>query len=231
MDDAYFSLRNVAATDYNNFAIPAYVMRLLPDKRARILDFGCGFGQLIEALHRHGFAHVAGADISAIAIRHLLQKGLDGHDLAYESDFFDTYAAQFDFIIMSHVLEHIPKTEMTAMLVKIRSLLRDGGQLLIMVPNAQSNTHGYWAYEDFTHTTLFTSGSLLYVLHAAGFTDVMFVDKDCTAGLSPLKAVLKKCLLSIYKTNKHFWNKVTSSAFHAPSPLIFSYEIKAVAKN
>lgn len=43
-----------------------------------------------------------------------------------------------------------------------------------MMPNAQSNTDCYWAYEDFTHYTLFIAGSLLYVLREAGFTNIEF---------------------------------------------------------
>ena len=38
----------------------------------------------------------------------------------------------------------------------------------------QLNTDCYWAYEDFTHYTLFIAGSLLYVLREAGFTNIEF---------------------------------------------------------
>ncbi|MGC9101323.1 MAG: hypothetical protein ACP5HC_08750 [Caldisericum sp.] len=42
-----------------------------------------------------------------------------------------------------------------------------------MVRNVQSNTGAYWAYEDFSHFTLFTSGSIYYVLKMAGFDEIM----------------------------------------------------------
>jgi hypothetical protein len=109
-------------------------------------------------------------------------------------------------------------------------VLKIGGQLIVMVPNAQSNTGCYWAYEDFTHSTLFTAGSLYYVLCAAGFSQVEFIDIDCTAGMKPFKKLMKKCLLGLYIFHFGFWNKVTASAFHSPSPQIFSYEIKAIAR-
>lgn len=230
MTDEYFSLRSVSAETYQDSPLPPYLMSVLIDKSARVLDFGCGFGQLITALQKNGFTQVSGVDINAAAIHHLQQLGVDVHNLSQEVDFFETHASHFDFIVMSHVLEHLPKQDMVGTLANIRKLLRKDGQLLVMVPNAQSNTNCYWAYEDFTHTTMFTSGSLLYVLRAAGFLDVTFVDIDCTAGVPRIKATIKKLLLRAYKAQRLFWNKVTSSAYHGPSPMIFSYEIKALAK-
>ncbi|MBK7370676.1 MAG: hypothetical protein IPJ09_04415 [Saprospiraceae bacterium] len=66
---------------------------------------------------------------------------------------------------MSHVLEHIEKINIIDTLITIKSyLLAESGSFVVMVPNAQSVTGAYWMYEDFTHTTLFTSGSIYYVL-------------------------------------------------------------------
>lgn len=104
------------------------------------------------------------------------------------------------------------------------------GGLCLQVPNAQSNTDCYWAYEDFTHNTLFTAGSLLYVLREAGFSDIKFIDVDGLAGRHGLKLLLVKTLLAIYRRNKMFWNKVTGSAYHAPSPVIYTWELKSMAR-
>lgn len=101
---------------------------------------------------------------------------------------------------------------------------------MIAVPNAQSNTGCYWAYEDWTHTTLFTSGSIYYVLRSAGFEKIEFLDIDCTLDCSILKSFVRKFFLMIYKLNKKFWNKITCSSYHLPSPEIFSFEIKVKAE-
>jgi SAM-dependent methyltransferase len=228
--DSYFSLRNVDAATYRDFKLPAYLRDVLTDRHARILDFGCGFGQLLSALRQEQFSQIEGADIDSAAIARLREQGFVVHDLAHTEDFYARHEGAYDHVIMSHVLEHFPKAEIISRLKQIRRLLATQGKIIVMVPNAQSNTGCYWAYEDFTHHMLFTTGSLYYVLRAAGFTKIEFLDVDCTAGLSPLKQIARKTLLALYRGNLSFWNKVTGSAFHAPSPQVFSYEIKVVAQ-
>lgn len=230
MDD-YFALRNVDSQTYEGFMLPGYLKDVLIDPSAHILDFGCGFGQMISALKQNGFSNLEGADINSAAISHLREHQIKVHDLTVEVDFYDRHSGKYDFIIMSHVLEHFPKSEIIDQLRLLRKLLKADGALIVMVPNAQSNTGCYWAYEDFTHHLLFTSGSLYYVLKAAGFSSVEFLDVDCTAGTaSSLKLAARRFLLRLYRANFAFWNKVTGSSFHAPSPQIFSYEIKALSR-
>lgn len=226
----YFKFRRVGSADYAAFKLPPYLIKVISEvPNPRILDFGCGFGQMLNALKVAGVTDAEGIDIEPEAIRHCREQGFRCTDGLTSPDFYEQNSSSFDFIIMSHVLEHIPKEHMIDQLEKLRRLLKPGGSLLVMVPNAQSNTGAYWAYEDFTHYALFTSGSLYYVLRAAGFQTVNFLDVDCTTGLPLWKRLILRQLLRIYTVNYCFWNRVTDSKTHAPSPLIFSYEIKARA--
>ena len=88
----------------------------------------------------------------------------------------------------------------------------------------------YWAYEDFTHTTIFTAGSLYFVLRSAGFEQVKFIDPTGCAGSSTLGRILRRALVCWYRTKIAFWNRVTGSSFHLPSPQIFTFELKALAR-
>lgn len=228
-NEDYFSLRNVDSKMYDNFEMPEFLKKVLLDKNAKILDFGCGFGQVIFSLQRNGYKNIAGADINEVAIKHLKENGISVYNLESDTSFYNEHDGYFDFVIMSHVLEHIQKNEVIKQLKLIRGLIKPGGGLIVMVPNAQSNTGCYWAYEDFTHHLLFTSGSLYYVLKAAGYSSVIFLDVDCLASSSGLKKFLRKFFLWIYKLNYKFWNRITASSFHRPSQQIFSYEIKVLA--
>lgn len=226
----YFQLRNIDLHTYDGYKLPVYLAEILSNPNQRILDFGCGFGQLITALTISGFNNIEGADINQVAIESLRARQITVHNLSIETNFYNEYAEKFDFVIMSHVLEHIPKDQVISLLISIRKLLKPNGGLITMVPNAQSNTGCYWAYEDFTHHLLFTGGSLSYVLQAAGFSEIQFLDVDCLIGSTGVKKLLRQLLLWIYKFNYNFWNKVTASSFHRPSPQIFSYELKALAR-
>lgn len=58
----------------------------------------------------------------------------------------------------------------------MENLLNSKGKLYIAVTYVQANTGAYWFYEDFIHNFLFTSGSLIYVLKASGFDNILFLN-------------------------------------------------------
>ncbi len=225
----YFEYRNIDNSDYETTMLPLWITAELENKDMRILDYGCGLGQILQALMAEGYKNFYGVDIEKSAIECCKEKNLHVEELNLEK-LENPYGFKFDVIILSHIIEHILKDEIINTLSFIKNeFLADKGKLLIAVPNAQSNTNAYWAYEDWTHTTLFTSGSLYYVLKAAGFNTIEFLDIDCTLGSRGVKKVIRKILLKIYILNMNFWNKVTCSAYHKPSQQIFSYEIKCKA--
>ncbi len=123
------------------------------------------------------------------------------------------------------------KEEIIKTLIAIRKYtLTEKGKFCVIVPNAQSNTGCYWMYEDFTHKTLFTSGSLLYVLCAAGFKKIKFIDKRGTEGFGFIVRLIRNLFYPIYYANKLFWNKITSSRYHMSSPVIFIGGLKALVE-
>jgi SAM-dependent methyltransferase len=227
--DAYFKLRQIDSSFYEKFQLPQWIKEELSDTTSSILDYGCGFGQFIKALKDEGYLSVSGLDIDLNSVNHCQEKGLDVKRMDI-SDLTNPFKNKFDVVILSHVIEHIPRLQIIDTLRFIKEqILEPEGKLLLAVPNAQSNTDCYWAYEDFTHFTLFTSGSLYYVLKASGFENIEFLDIDCTLGNGSVKKNIRKFFLWIYRFKKAFWNKVTCSSYHKPSPQIFSYEIKVRA--
>lgn len=226
----YFNYRGITPEYYKKYAIPKYLRNLFIRTDISVLDIGCGFGQFINALAQTGIKNIKGIDVSNTSVNYCVDKGLHVEHVKSIEEYSVNHKKEYDFIVMSHVLEHIEKKSIIKTLLFIKTMLKDNGALIVMVPNAQSTTGCYWAYEDFTHTTLFTVGSLLYVLRAAGFQEIQLLDPECLDGLSFGKKVFRKFFLEIYKLNTLFWNKVTGSSYHAPSPTVFSYEIKVVAK-
>jgi 2-polyprenyl-3-methyl-5-hydroxy-6-metoxy-1,4-benzoquinol methylase len=222
----YFELRN---DTYGDFVLQNHVFEILPlDKNARILDVGCGLCKHLSKLKELGYSNLKGVDVEKSALEACKSFEIEFELITDIVEYSTNHQSEYDFIIMAHVLEHIEKNMTIAVLRAIRSMLKDNGFFYIVVPNGSSNTNCYWAYEDFTHHTLFTSGSLIYVIKAAGFSNFEFLDTDCTAGLTIYKKFLKRSFLKLYTFNYRFWNRVTGSHFHIHSPLIFSFELKAI---
>ena len=201
---------------------------------ARILDIGCGPCTLLLGLRDRGFSNLYGIDLDDAAVQWGNSKGLNIEKI----DLTEYYPTEkFDFISMNHVLEHIEKDKVIQTIKHIATnLLKPEGYLYISVPNGQSSIGCYWAYEDFTHYTLYTTGSLKYVLSQAGLRHVNFVDINSYGAenwwvAKSVRILIKTVFLAIYKVRVKFWNWVTGSAYHASSPIAYGWEIKALVKN
>lgn len=230
---AYFSNRNVDDRSYSQYTLPRYLAPYFTesDKSLDILDIGCGLGQTLGYLKNKGFSNLFGIDINDESIDICRKNGLSVEKINDTREFALKAGRKFDRIIMSHVLEHIRKEDMIDTLIHIKKyLLKEGGVFLLMVPNAQSYTGSYWRYEDFTHNILFTSGSCIYVLRSAGFTDIQFIDPDGTKHMNPLKRVVIKLLISYHRFRENFWNKILQTSFHKGSPRIYTFELKVAAR-
>ena len=222
MKNQYFKIR-VGDDFINESYLPNYIQKQLPKNlKSKILDYGCGLGGMLCRLGEMGYENIYGYDIDSYAIKVCTGKRIKIIDI-------DEMSNDYDLIIMSHVLEHIDKNQMISLLENLRSRLSVSGKIIIAVPNAQSNTGSYWRYEDFTHKYIFTSGSLKYVLQQAGYKNIEFLDIDGLDESVLVKRVIKYLFLSIYKLNKKFWNKITSSYYHQSSLNIYTYEIKVIA--
>lgn len=230
----YFEARNNEQVEQLGYTAPKYLTDILNlNKSQKILDFGCGKGKLLIHLYGQGLKNLYAVDINQQALSKV-QEAVPQIKTKLISDFHelgDADFGNFDCIILSHVLEHFPKDLIVPFLTYLRTnILAKNGTIYLMVPNAQSATGAYWAYEDFTHHLLFTSGSVNYVAQMAGYKNIEFLDVDCMTGLSFKVRLVKSLLLKIYKIKNRLWQFATSSNFHGPSPMILSYEIKATLK-
>jgi len=67
-------------------------------------------------------------------------------------------------------------------------------------------------------------------LNVTGFQHVEFLDPLGTAGSSVPGRLVKHALIFLYRKRIAFWNFITGSAFHGPSPDIFTFELKALVR-
>ncbi len=96
-----------------------------------LLDIGTGIGQFLN-LARPCFSEVAGTEVSASAA--LIARERYGLEIVNDAlERIDFGERQFDTITLFHVLEHVH--DPASVVARCHALLREGGVLLIAVPN------------------------------------------------------------------------------------------------
>jgi 2-polyprenyl-3-methyl-5-hydroxy-6-metoxy-1,4-benzoquinol methylase len=162
---------------------------LLPqDRGARILDFGCGAGLLVEWLVRDmGYRDVTGVDADAGQVAFARHIDLPVEH-AEDATGWLARRGQFDAVILKDVLEHVPDGEDHALLLALNAALRAGGTLILTVPNANSAFAPRYRYIDPTHQRSYTEHTLAYALRQAGFEATHVGADDVWAPRSALGA-------------------------------------------
>jgi SAM-dependent methyltransferase len=135
-----------------------------------LLDVGCGRGDLASNFARAGWS-ASGLDISPAAVEAAREVGVDAQVGTIETAPFQD--ARFDLVIMSHSLEHM--SDPAGALTHARRLLRDGGTLIVAVPNWDSwqrrRFGANWTPLDVPrHLTHFSPKALHRAARRVGFT-------------------------------------------------------------
>ncbi len=170
--------------------------RLNMPQNGRILDVGCGGGELGSWLVRRGWK-VVGIEPSEDACVVARARGLDARagmvaEVPLEPQTYDA-------AVFQHSLEHV--ADPVADLRLVRAALRNGGMVIVTVPN-----FGCWQRRHFgqrwfnldlpRHRFHFNSQALTATLEQAGFTEVETLTTSSAVGLlaSVQYAIFDRCL-------------------------------------
>jgi 2-polyprenyl-3-methyl-5-hydroxy-6-metoxy-1,4-benzoquinol methylase len=143
----------------------------------KVLDVGCGYGEIVGFLKAQHNCQVTGMEPSADTAR-------DGEKLFSiriipalfeEHDFGDE---QFDLIISNHTLEHVEDPERFLRLVKPR--IKPGGRLYLELPNILWPSGGFtlktFLYDEHLQTP--SAWNLAMLLKRCGYTIHAYSDRD-----------------------------------------------------
>ena len=126
------------------------------------LDIGVGNGEITKLLIESGYSTTAiglGIDTYDIELEKIKKQGVNLIECSVEKMPFDDNS--FDFIVMSHILEHV--LNIGVALAEVRRVLKENGKLLIIVP----------PYSDVIMaghvSTGWNVGQLIYVMLLNGF--------------------------------------------------------------
>jgi len=131
--ESYYKNANFIIRYVENKRIRLVERMLIASKRDRVLEVGCGAGNILERIRR---GRVIGIDISErmlIRAKLRLSKNEDAILIRADAERLPFYDKLFDKVIASEVLEHTEHPEIV--LLEIGRVVKNGGTLLITIPN------------------------------------------------------------------------------------------------
>ena len=161
-----YSYERRPLTNYPEKLAEEIILRNKLQKNTKLLDVGCGRGDMLKAFKKKGF-DVEGVDLSEESVEIL--KPIKVHQKNLEEDVIENRENYYDVIFSKSLIEHLnnPINFMNS----CNKLLSENGCLIIMTP---SWIHHGWGpfYLDHTHKTPFTLQSLRDLGNLTGFRDV-----------------------------------------------------------
>jgi len=118
-----------------------FLLSSITKKNATILDVGCGLGRYLIPLSSQGH-RVIGVEKNRELIDNLNEKGYT----IYEASEISNINLSFDYIIMSHIIEHIEPHTLVSFIDSFLDLLKTDGELIIATPLLYDEF-----YNDFDH--------------------------------------------------------------------------------
>jgi len=140
-----------------------------------IVDLGSGTGELCWLVHNHGARKVVGVNLCQeeidFASQHVPVKFVNQDIVSFLTQQPDKSC---DRIFALNILEHLDKDQIVKILEESIRSLREGGQLVAMVPNATSPFGCMTRYWDITHKLAFTPSSVRQLMRLCGFARAEF---------------------------------------------------------
>lgn len=180
----------------------AYLDRLVrdhfpADRKAAVLDLGCGHGAILWAARRAGYANLKGIDASPEQVAAAKRLGIEGVE---QQDLREGLAAlpagSLDVVVLFDLFHYFDRAEQVAIIDAVHNALRPGGRWILHVPNGEALFAARMRYWDYLASGAFTRASIAQILLASGFSDVRsFEDQPIPHGFkSSLRWVLWKAI-------------------------------------
>jgi SAM-dependent methyltransferase len=119
----------------NQYLNDTYLTRLFKNKersKIKILDFGCGNGNLLIELKNRGFLNLFGYDFDEKAT--LLSN--DNDFIVFSNLSLVNKYGKYDYIFLNHVVEHL--SDAKSIINNLEALLNTSGKIIIRTPNSNS---------------------------------------------------------------------------------------------
>jgi SAM-dependent methyltransferase len=138
----------------------------------RVVDLGCGRGELIALLNQEGVS-AYGVEIDPDFVELLREKGVEVVAEDAVTHLAGLEAGSVDGIVGSHLVEHLPATSVAQLVSLAAEKLANGGILILETPNPESVVAGSINFHrDLTHVRPIHPDTLAFLCESAGFCAV-----------------------------------------------------------
>ena len=183
--DDYFRTTSASGSAHSPATFDASMVQLrrrlgpwLDVRGKDVLDLGSGTGELCSLAQREAAASVVGVNLSSEEIEFARSRTSATFVQCEIASYLEQCPpASADCVYALNILEHLDKDSLLRTMEGIYRVLRDGGQLVAMVPNAISPFGTMTRYWDITHQIAFTPSSVRQVARLVGFDDAEF--REC----------------------------------------------------
>jgi 2-polyprenyl-3-methyl-5-hydroxy-6-metoxy-1,4-benzoquinol methylase len=150
---------------------------ILPRSRAaRILDCGCGFGNVLYQLRSLGFERSLGIDADPKQVALAQSLGLPARRGEILS-FLKKQKAAWDVLFAVDFIEHLTKDQAIRFLDAAARALKPGGLLLLRTPCCDGLFGAAHRHNDITHEWGLTSVAAENLLRMCAFEDIRILDE------------------------------------------------------
>ncbi|PIY69227.1 hypothetical protein COY90_01705 [Candidatus Roizmanbacteria bacterium CG_4_10_14_0_8_um_filter_39_9] len=152
----------VRKQEYIHFNFGQIINNRLKQKNCTILEIGPGLGEFVAYCNERGASSIDIIDSEKTVLDFVSAKyNIRNPILSKDVDSIESKLGNYNIIVMTQVLEHIPKKNHLTYLQILYTHLKKDGVILITVPNIGNPLAIFERYYDYTHETAFTEHSLL----------------------------------------------------------------------
>lgn len=189
----------------------------LPTEReSACLDLGCGCGELLYLLESIGCSKISGVDLCAEELdkaRQFTKGELTQADI--EKYLAELPADSLDYVYGLNILEHLSKEKLLTVLKSIARILRPGGTLVVMVPNALSPFSATTRHWDITHEWAFAPNNFRQLAQLTGF-DPMIGFRECAPVPYGLISSIRYALWQLIRCGIAAWYLIETGSIKDP---------------